>query len=157
LLVDINGGKGSLFLLPSETKLFPEELIRPLYGSGIKGRSRPRPADIWAYQINTNTCPYIQSDNSCAIYSKRPMICRAFPVEGIGIIILQRHCKVIYNTVKENEIIDKLEAPQEKEANAYLAHYTWQHVKGLVWYFDLTNEKWKNFPADKIRRRMSFG
>jgi len=150
LVSDINGGKGTLFLLPTETKLFPQELIRPLFGSGVKGRSRPRPIKVFAYQITTSVCPHIKPDNTCAIYLKRPMMCRAFPLEGRGIIVINRHCRVIQKAIAENEIVDKMDAPEEQKANKFLSNYVLKNLDGLLWYFDLNTQKWKVFPSDKI-------
>jgi len=157
LLADINGGKGTLFLLPNERKLFSQALIRPLFGSGTKGRSRPRPANIFAYQINVNVCPYIKRDNTCAIYPKRPMMCRAFPFEGIGITVISRHCPTIKKTIREHEIVDQIDAPEEMQANKFLAHYVSQNLGGLLWHFDLDTQKWKIFPSEKIRRKIGLG
>jgi len=158
LLVDIEGGKGTIFLLPSETKLFPKELIKPLFGTGLKGRSRPRPAQFWSYQLNTNVCPHIKPDNNCAIYAKRPLICRAYPFEGgFGVIILHRECSTIAETIKEGEIVETIVAPEEKQANDILVNYVRQHAGSPLWHFDLKTQKWRIFPADKIRRRIGFG
>jgi len=154
LLVDIDGGKGTLFLLPSETKLFPKDLIKPFFGSGTKGRSRPRPATIFAYQIATNVCPHIKPDNQCAIYENRPLMCQSYPFEGMGIVLIHRECPTIAKSVKEGEIIENIIAPEEKKANTLLARYTWKHVGSPMWYFDLKNQKWKILPTNKILKRL---
>lgn len=154
LLVDINGGKCTIFLLPSETKLFPKDLIKPLYGSNTKGRSRPRPATIIAYQLSTNVCPHIKQDNQCAIYKDRPLICQAYPLDGIGIMILHRECPRIAKFVKEGEIIETVIAPEERKANTLLARYTWKHIGNPVWYFDLKTQKWRTLPRDKILKKL---
>jgi len=131
--------------------------MRPLFGSGIKGRSRPRPAKIFAYQINTNICPHIKPDNTCVIYPKRPMICRSFPFEGIGITVISRHCQTIKKMIKEYEMVDRVNAPEEMQANKFLADYVSQYVSGRVWVYDLSTQKWKIFQGDKIRRRIGLG
>lgn len=154
LNADIDDGKGSLFLLPEERKLFPPDLIRPLYAVGRKGRSRPRPTKIISYQINTYICPHIKPDNSCAIYAQRPMMCRSFPLEGKGIVVLTRSCKFIEKTLPEGEIVKNLIAPREEDANHILSTWIFQMLEKPLWYFDLNTQKFHLFQGDKIRRQL---
>jgi Fe-S-cluster containining protein len=75
-------GTRGLYLQKNETHLFPAEHLKPMYALS-KGKSRPRPGEIFAYQLYLNNCPHLQ-DNKCSIYSTRPMICRSFPFEAMA-------------------------------------------------------------------------
>lgn len=77
-----------LMILPEERKLFPEEIIAPMfrYKMGFK----PDPGRVFMYQIDTMPCPhYAREEGACNIYSKRPVTCRTFPFElrGNGLAI----------------------------------------------------------------------
>lgn len=74
-----------LTLMPHETSLFPGELIKPLFrylGSDV----------AWLYQLDVDVCPHYS--NGCLIYDRRPMMCRAFPMEVsyFGRLILHESC-----------------------------------------------------------------
>lgn len=73
--------KLGLFLMPSERKLFPLDQIKPMYGAGIKGRSRPRPKVVSSYQFSGNVCLHLTKDNLCRIYDSRPISCKEYPLE----------------------------------------------------------------------------
>lgn len=152
----IGDGKGSLFLFPEERRLFSHELIRPLFAVGRKGRSRPRPAKVIAYQINTTVCPYIGEDNSCAIYDRRPIACRAFPLEGKGILLLSRRCRFVERTLAADEAVNRVLAPRENAANKKLADRLFSILDEPLWFFDLNTQRFLPFPAYAIRRQMGF-
>ena len=69
-----------LILLPKEAELFEESDVAPMWGVGIRGRSRPRPAEVYFLQMKVLDCPHIRPDNTCAIYSQRPLVCRGHPL-----------------------------------------------------------------------------
>lgn len=66
-----------LWLMPSETGLFPPEAVFPLAGHGS-------PVEVTAYQLGVDRCPHYRESPSgfgeCGIHDRRPTACRAFPV-----------------------------------------------------------------------------
>ena len=150
------GVKGGLFLIPKETKLFPREHIYPNKGWGLKGRARPRPLVIYAYQLDMNRCPHLRG-NLCEIYENRPLACRGYPLEGlepIGKIILDPDCRFIKQHLDKGEIIRQIEAPEELAANGTLRLYlagALANSEEPSWTFDLTTKKWKRVEYEKLR------
>ena len=77
-----------LMILPDERKLFPEEIISPMFRYTMK--YKPDPGRVFMYQIATAPCPhYAQEKRACNIYPKRPVVCQTFPFElrGNGLAI----------------------------------------------------------------------
>ena len=137
-------GTLGLFLMPNERKLFLSYQIRPLYGAGIKGRSRPRPQVTYAYQIVQNTCPHLTEENLCAIYEKRPVSCKSFPLG----VMLDRRCIWVKQHYQEGEStpksmldlgdLDKYEIMLFKYIGIYAEKYP-----GKMWAWDLKTKKWR--------------
>jgi len=76
-------GTIGLLLFKDEKHLFPDQLIAPLFGSGIRRKKarRPRPAEIWAWQFTEAQCIHLDGKTSlCKIYRNRPLACKAFPL-----------------------------------------------------------------------------
>lgn len=77
LFTNAQGSTVGLWLRPSETPLFPGEVVAPLVGHGD-------PVTIMAYQLSVNRCPHYEEPSTgagrCSIYDRRPAACRAFPV-----------------------------------------------------------------------------
>lgn len=69
LLSNQGGLHYGMYLSPKEAELFPQEVISPLFRYG---------ETIIAHQVTVNRCPHLNVDNGCAIYEKRPLLCRAF-------------------------------------------------------------------------------
>ena len=65
-----------LTLLPEETSLFPDDMVRPAIGIG------KTPQDpgfrVLAYQLAVEPCPHLDG-TGCAVYGDRPASCRQFP------------------------------------------------------------------------------
>lgn len=150
LLNEVDFGLAGLFLLPEETKLFPKDKIFPLYGFGIKGRSRPRPIEIGMYQYAEMTCIHLTQDNLCKIYDKRPLICRAFPLEvspfgGCA----HRECTAIKGMLREwefvrvEELFDDPEIQANIAINERLLQMARKYFPKVLWAFDLKTKKWK--------------
>ena len=149
LLTEQYGLKLGLFLFPAECKLFPSGDIAPLYGYGVKGRSRPRPAVIGFYQYTRNICEHLTPDNKCSIYEKRPLACRAFPVEWTPEgIHLDRTCRFIREHLEEGETFIAVPAKlfpadvliaETKITNAILAY---ARAYEVGWTYDLRTKRW---------------
>jgi len=102
-IADTGLGRYGVFLLPHERFLFPEQYVKPLYGVGIKGKSRPRPKYIYAYQNISEPCGWYEPKlRECMIYDKRPLACREFPLsEHGGGIMLHRECPQVAKLIPE--------------------------------------------------------
>jgi len=142
-----------LFLLPDEIKLFPEDKIVPMWAIGLKGRSRPRPATIGVFQLNSKHCVHITEENTCRIYSKRPLICHAHPLSLTieqGHVIsasVDRGCKGAAK-VPSNSRVKLLDyfADDILKGNAIVSGYLekmFRESYGFIWLFDLGSHKWK--------------
>jgi Fe-S-cluster containining protein len=64
-----------LFLLPEEKDLFPVDVVAPYWGTRKNGKFEVR-----IFQLNTKKCPHQTAQNTCGIYERRPLICRAHPL-----------------------------------------------------------------------------
>jgi Fe-S-cluster containining protein len=135
-----------LYLQVDETHLFPARFIKPMYGVGIKGKARPRPAKTIAYQFTAQLCPHYEEGKGCKIYGERPSICRSFPIEAT---MASRTCPVIASAVREDEVfnLDNASVANERQANlAHMKYLMGFREKGLgrgFWVYDLATGKWK--------------
>lgn len=69
-----------LMIFIHERHLFPKEVIKPMLR--YSKQYRELPGMVFVYQVDAEPCPhYIDDEKGCGIYSKRPLICRAFPFE----------------------------------------------------------------------------
>lgn len=139
-----------LTLLPDEINLFPEKQLQPYLGIG------KRPNDpgfkIIAYQLNTETCPYLKK-NKCTCYTNRPSTCRQYPFS----LDLNLEAGVLFgidlNCPQASELINKsdgkIKFPDIESAMNLLElkkHVT--NVLKKVWIFDLSSYKWQKYEKD---------
>ncbi len=135
--------KRGLTLTTSEAKLFPEAIIAPLAAFG-----KDAPENIFLYQLSTNDCPYLNHNNQCDIYEKRPLVCRTFPLSQGS---FSTKCRLFWflrdfpeNTVKV--VIDwgKTQLEAEWQLDDYiLSSYKTYFTNGIAsWSFDLASKKW---------------
>jgi Fe-S-cluster containining protein len=130
-----------LALTEKETKLFPPTLISPRYSVGLM-----KPKHIITYQLNVSNCPHLDNTNRCSIYSKRPIICRSFPVV-LG--KLTPDCRV-FAGIKENSNVPVVTSSVDplleaaKEFDKYVeSHFRKHFVSGVrEWFFDLESKRW---------------
>ena len=132
-----------LFILPHERKLFPANIVMPMYGAGIKGKSRPRPDIIFAYQISQNICPHLTSKNLCGIYKRRPIACRSFPLETV---FLDRRCTWVKQRFYEGEGTprDMLDLGNMSKYHKMLFKHITAFAEGYhyMWAWNLNTKKW---------------
>lgn len=102
-----------LLLLPPEVDLFPPQLVRPYFRCGER---------VVAYQFVGRDCPHL-GETGCSVYDRRPLACRAFPVETWGPLrIVRSGCRAVAG-VPESELED-IHFPEEVwRANRFLAEY----------------------------------
>lgn len=105
-MVTAEGGRRfGMYLSAEEKKLFPEELVVPLFGAG-------EPVQPVAYQLAVDRCPHYQEEGglgSCAIYDRRPLVCRAFPVTSRATV--SPHCPSVRAASQDGLDADSL-APE---------------------------------------------
>jgi len=129
-----------LLLTPKEAGLFPRELVKPYMGTERKGRRRPRPAQITAYQLDADNCPHLGEDNRCGIYDRRPLSCRAFPVhiglvEGELRVYASTRCKLAEES--KNEPIG-----MNRETMNATARIQREIIQVTQWMRPLNENKW---------------
>jgi len=157
--------KFGITLLPHEVKLFPKRYIKPAYGIGKKGRSRPRPVVIIAYQnISEPCCHYDEKTRLCRIYEKRPTVCREFPLEGgIGHIMLHRECPEIAKIIPEDArltLADITGLDNEIKAIKLSSFYFFSVYIANVfnvdtsysWYYNYQNGTWMRMDMEAIEK-----
>lgn len=98
-----------LMILPEERLLFPKEIVKPMFR--YSERYRLLPGLVFMYQVDAEPCPhYVSDEEGCAIYSKRPLICRCFPFEPkrSGGVAMHESCPEIARLIaagyKPNEV-----------------------------------------------------
>ncbi len=112
ILRGYNGIISGLVLFPDETELFPKETVFPSIGLGFDRIDPLKPESIVTYQIDSEDCPHLSEKNTCKIYDKRPLICRAFPLitmneKGFNIADSQ-NCLFVEKTEQEKGPLDSL-------------------------------------------------
>lgn len=146
------GGKITLglFLTPNKSRLFPKEKIAPMYGAGIKGRSRLRPKVIFGYQLTEPVCPHLGENNLCDIYDSRPITCRAYPmtVTRRFTLGLNSSCSWIKrhfpNSQDYEPAPDSLDVSELKFWIIKMLKYMGKYAEmySFMWIFDLKTRKW---------------
>jgi Fe-S-cluster containining protein len=76
LLIDRQGVRKGLPLLPGETEIFTKDQVRPAYGVGESPRDPG--FRVIAYQMRLNGCPHRRL-GGCTMHAYRPAICRSYP------------------------------------------------------------------------------
>jgi Fe-S-cluster containining protein len=140
LLENKNGFLRGLPLTEKEAQLFPKEIVFPKLGIGSKDVS-----EIVLYQLDIICCPYVNNQNECKIYQKRPLMCQSFPIVAGSIsnrcIVFQYRkpgvqYKEPYTLTKQVEASEKL----EKYTQARIQKY---RKKGLrIWEYNIATKKW---------------
>lgn len=111
LLNDRSGRLFGLYLDPSETRLFPSDVVFPLLGTG-------NPVEITAYQLGVNQCVHYEEAGGvgrCRIHAERPVACRAYPV--IGAFEVTDQCLAVRQSpegIDRDSLSDELAAHNKK-------------------------------------------
>jgi len=157
LRVDMGEWTLGLLLLPDEIKHFPEDKIVPMWAIGLKGRSRPRPATIGVFQLDSKSCVHLTKENTCRIYDKRPVICHAHPLSLTieqNLVVsasVNGSCKgaeeIPSNThIKLGDYFSDDIIKASVTTSAYLERMF--RESGMIWLFDLGSRKWKRVTQD---------
>jgi len=165
IVVEVDGIHFGAFLLPHEIMLFPRQYVRPMYGVGQKGKTRPRPEYVYAWQNISEPCVYYDTHNrKCKIYDIRPTACKQFPIsltrKGI---LLHRECPQVKALISENVTItegqvsgleSEIQAMHFMELYYYSVYvinadaYDLEHT----WFYDFRNEKWVKTTKERLVR-----
>jgi Fe-S-cluster containining protein len=156
LLIDRQGVRKGLTLLPGETELFREDRIRPGYGIGADPGNAS--FETIAYQMRENACPHRQR-GGCRVWSYRPAICRAYPF--MPVITQGRTVLRVYDlactSLKEyigrypNDILN-FDPDSVQDEVAYcdeISRITQRLLDnpGRAWFYDLKTEEWVRFES----------
>lgn len=142
-----------LFLLPNEAKLFANGDVAPMWGIGIKGNVRLRPAEIWTLQLKTKDCPHNGKNNLCHIYFKRPLVCKANPLSiqvdpatNIVEASVDTRCDAAKSVPRGVVNLGNYFSRDILRANVMVCSYLSQMFKAAagrtIWLYDLKTEKW---------------
>lgn len=153
LLKDLGGFVNGLFLTPKKARLFPSNVISPQRANGVK-----RPKHIISYQLNVKVCPYIDDENECMIYDKRPLTCKSYPNEPYphGNMI-SVECKSVGSQMKDGEFCEVDISATEMEAGDKLLRYLSTCLRkyckrnSKLWTYDLRTRKWVMKKPTKLK------
>jgi len=156
LINEVKGELKGLGLDFEETKLFPEKFVSPSFGIGYGGKDRPK--HILIYQLNVNECPHLSEGNLCKIHEKRPLSCRAFPLESVGpfgtILTKSTYCRFVEDYIRKRGPLntqfmtpEEFIAPEEWAAISKIYEQMREKLIGhnrdaeLFWSFSLKTKK----------------
>ncbi len=155
----IGGITQSLGLHPNERTLFPANMVLPSEGIG-RSKDWSEPRIIFLYQLNSNVCPYIDDNNSCLIYKKRPTICSSFPLLArppYGAFIAGADdCNFVKEIESKLGLLDDVIITKKNFKGSIELKAAQQNMKKLFdtflrypldaknyWRFDLTTKQWE--------------
>jgi len=155
-----------LLLLPSEVHLFPTSLIKPSYGAGKKGKSRPRPRKIIAYQYARKVCIHLKN-NLCGIYYQRPLACRGYPLSIYPLLAtIDDKCRFFNGKypigMDYRKVFTRTEIESNMAINMYLSRcilsekYSWTYCLRLNRWISIEEEmkRFSHDPAFRFAERM---
>ena len=140
-LIETREGKSSgITLTDKEASIFPSNLVSPKFALGLDA-----PKIIILYQLNVKCCPYVNENNVCQIYEKRPLICQSFPVISGSI---SNKCKVFSYRKVGLVYSEPYAMNKQLEASNKLDKYIKTRIrknfqKGIrLWEYDLNTKQW---------------
>lgn len=136
-----------LSLLPHESALFPEELVKPYLGLG----KRPHMAkfQVIAYQLSSETCPHLV-ENSCSRYDERPTSCRQFPFsldldeEDEPLLGVDMNCPAAVKLINSSDGVLDFSDGDDAERLLALKRLVLENPR-RAWVYDLSTMKWMRF------------
>ena len=125
-----------LFLTEDEKTLFDSKYVAPYMALGID-----KPSNIIAYQLNQAVCPYINENNNCTIYNKRPLACQSYPIQ-VTILgsMVEADCPQAKYLQKDGSLMTE----SGIKANQYIMAKIRKYCKkgSKMWLFNLATKKW---------------
>jgi Fe-S-cluster containining protein len=136
-----------LSLLPEETHLFPEELVKPYLGIGK--RPHMDKFQTIAYQLSSDSCPHLV-DNSCNRYDERPTSCRQFPFslgldeENEPLLGVDMNCPAAVELINNTDGLLEFTDRDDAERLLELKRRVLENPR-RAWVYDLATMKWVRF------------
>ena len=136
-----------LSLLPEETHLFPEELVKPYLGIGK--RPHMDKFQTIAYQLSSDSCPHLV-DNSCNWYDERPASCRQFPFsldldeENEPLLGVDMYCPAAVELINKTDGLLEFTDRDNAERLLELKRRVLENPR-RAWVYDLATMKWVRF------------
>ena len=154
LLIDRQGVRKGLPLLPEERNLFSGDLVKPGFGVGPD----PEADDfkVFSYQLTVNECPH-RVKGGCGVWVFRPAICRAYPVVpvitqgGAVVKVYDLACSAISSLSgahpEERIHLEPSSIRGEVKSCSRVAEITRRALEepGSTWFYDLKTGKWIHF------------
>ena len=158
----LDKGKTGLMIHKNETHLFPIQDLKPHLAVG----SAPEHENfrILTYQLKPKKCPNLRN-NLCSIYSKRPLICRGYPLsikldipgkydydmshECVAVSRIQKkHSRKLASGQVEITFSDEVELASLRESNNKLFEF-WVPTGSRYhkWVFNLRTGKWRKYDS----------
>jgi Fe-S-cluster containining protein len=145
-------------LFPDEIHLFKREEIAPSWGVGKNPQDRK--FEIVNYQLIEKVCPNYK-ENVCLIHFKRPLICKAFPIQASPMMIMtDPDCTWVIESKKKNP--GSIRPPpgtfpkNSEEVKAWrkicqkvILIYQKIGKVGYHWNYNLDTSKWVMLPSPK--------
>lgn len=154
LLIDRQGIRKGLPLLPVERYLFEPDKVKPAIGIGNNPKSND--FEIILYQMIENSCPH-HINEGCTIWVFRATVCRAYPVmpvinPSLSVILTYDFSCTALEKYKDRYPDDQIpwdmDSINRETKNARkLSHVTERVVSELdrAWIYDLIFDKWLPF------------
>jgi Fe-S-cluster containining protein len=139
-----------LYLLPNELGLFSEDYISPWVG--LDNRIDDfGPGFIAAYQLKVDRCPHLQESNKCGIYSRRPLVCKAFPLKLPSFTrntrpLISKGCRQICSHCEGSRTYKVLfSRREEEESYKKIVNYLTEVFHKYRWirFYDLGTDLWQ--------------
>ncbi len=109
------------------------------------GIGQNEPEVVVLYQLTVNCCPFVNDNNECRIYTKRPLMCQSFPIVAGAI---SNRCRVFSYRKPGATYNEPYSMAKQVEASGKLEKYTQNRIKKhhgkfvKIWEYDLATKKW---------------
>ncbi|OGD56121.1 hypothetical protein A3K78_09035 [Candidatus Bathyarchaeota archaeon RBG_13_52_12] len=154
LLIERQGVRKGLPLLPEEVDLFRKDHVKPGYGVG----KSPRDLNfrIIAYQMRLNSCPHRRL-GGCFMHAYRPAICRSYPLvpvieQGNRVVkTFDMTCITLKDRIRDypSGAVPVMASSLDVENEYYplVAAITERLLKDLdeAWFYNLKTGRWVPF------------
>lgn len=123
----------------TEVPLFEAQALAPQLAGGKKRR-------ILTYQIATDGCPHLKG-NDCSIYEKRPLVCRAYPVQDCLVpdarcTFVESHALFVGNDRFTFTSPIDFKGCMDAHRDIYGVYRSLKWFKPPFWIFDLKTKTW---------------
>lgn len=147
-------------LFPDEIHLFKREEISPAWGLG--NNPQDKNFQIITYQLSNKICPNYK-EKACLIHLKRPLVCKAFPIQATPMMMTDPDCTwIIESKIKNPGSLGPPPGTFPRDSEEFKA---WREIRqratsiyekigktGCQWDYNIEKSKWimKPLPKKKI-------